>query len=215
MRRLSSPELTEATKETLLVQRGRIQSVTQGDVVLADIPSASSYWKYRIGFIFGLLLILSSLVYHVEVEHSLALGLMILMSGGVWKLTEQWQSWIRYLPQAVTSRLVLSRGLELFSELGVYRTMGRCGAIVVFSRAEKRVLVLGDEALDSAIGDHGWERLCGQIADCVDDDESIDEAACYAFDELEALLEELFPMDYGINTPIRELAEPSVEVEDA
>ena len=215
MKGLTSPELTEATKETLLVQRGRIQSVTQGDVVLADIPSACSYWKYRVGTILGLLITLSSVFFHTETEHSLALGFMILASGGIWKLSELWQGWIRFLPQAVTSRLVLSRGLELFSELGVYRTMGRCGALVVFSRAEKRVLVLGDEALDNAVGDQGWERLCGQIADYVDDDGSIDEAAQYAFDELEALLEELFPMDYGVHSPIRELAEPDVEVSDA
>ena len=42
--------------------------------------------------------------------------------------------------------------------------MGRCGALVLFARAERRVLVLGDEALDTAMGEQGWETL--QWNDC-------------------------------------------------
>ena len=104
----------------------------------------------------------------------------------------------------------LARGLELFAEYGVYRTMGRCGALVVFSRAERRVLVLGDEALDTAMGDQGWENLAGTTAEHIEANGAIDEAALYVFDELEALLGEVFPMEYG-QGQIRELAEPVVE----
>lgn len=202
--------LAQATKETLLVQRGRIQSVTQGDVVLVDLPACSSYWKYRVGFLLSLALIVSVIFSHLGLGHLASLGLMILGLGLFWELSERSFSWVRLLPESVTSRLVLARGLELFAEYGVYRTMGRCGALVLFARAEKRVLVLGDEALDTAMGDQGWENLSGTIAEYVDDDGSIDEAASYAFDELEALLEEVFPMESG-HSQIRELAEPLVE----
>ena len=202
--------LAQATKETLLVQRGRIQSVTQGDVVLVDLPTCSSYWKYRVGFLLSLALIVSVIFSHLGLGHLTSLGLMILGLGLFWELSERSFSWVRLLPESVTSRLVLARGLELFAEYGVYRTMGRCGALVLFARAEKRVLVLGDEALDTAMGDQGWENLSGTIAEYVDDDGSIDEAASYAFDELEALLEEVFPMESG-HSQIRELAEPLVE----
>ena len=67
--------LAESTKETLLVQRGRIQSVTQGDVVLVDLPSASTYWKYRVGFILGTLLMLSTLSFHLDLNRPSPWGL--------------------------------------------------------------------------------------------------------------------------------------------
>lgn len=202
--------LSQATKETLLVQRGRIQSVTQGDVVLVDLPACSSYWKYRVGLILGLGLSLSVLSHHLAWGHVATLGVSILVLGLMWELSERSFSWVRMLPESVTSRLVLSRGLELFAEYGVYRTMGRCGALVLFARAERRVLVLGDEALDTAMGDQGWETLSGTIAEYVGPDGCIDEAALYAFDELEALLEEIFPMEFA-PSQIRELSEPIVE----
>lgn len=202
--------LADSTKETLLVQRGRIQSVTQGDVVLVDLPSASTYWKYRIGFILATLLMLSTLSFHLDLSRPLALGIAVLTVGLIWEFSERSFSWVRFLPESVTSRLVLARGLELFAEYGVYRTMGRCGALVVFSRAERRVLVLGDEALDTAMGDQGWENLAGTTAEHIEANGAIDEAALYVFDELEALLEEVFPMEYG-QGQIRELAEPVVE----
>ena len=203
--------LAQATKETLLVQRGRIQSVTQGDVVLVDLPACSSYWKYRVGFLLTLALVLSVVSSHLSLGHVASLGLTILCLGFSWELSERSFNWVRFLPTSVTSRLVLARGLELFAEYGVYRTMGRCGALVLFARAEKRVLVLGDEALDTAMGDRGWENLAGTIAEYIGDDGAIDEAASYAFDELEALLEEVFPMEFG-HSQIRELTEPVVEV---
>ena len=207
----SSPvPLTQETKETLLVQRGRIQSVTQGDVVLVDLPACSSYWKYRVGFILTFALMLSVLSHHLLWGHIASLGFTILILGFVWELSERSFTWVRFLPQSVTSRLVLARGLELFAEYGVYRTMGRCGALVLFARAEKCVLVLGDEALDTAMGEQGWENLAGTIAEYIGSDGAIDEAACYAFDELEALLEEVFPMEFG-HSQIRELSEPMVE----
>lgn len=202
--------LAESTKETLLVQRGRIQSVTQGDVVLVDLPACSTYWKYRIGFILTTALLWSVASNHLEWGYASSLGTMILVVGLFWELSERSFSWVRLLPEAVTSRLVLARGLELFAEYGVYRTMGRCGALVLFARAERRVLVLGDEALDTAMGDQGWENLSGMIAEYVGEDGQIDEAALYAFDELEALLEEVFPMGLG-HPQIRELSEPLVE----
>ena len=202
--------LAESTKETLLVQRGRIQSVTQGDVVLVDLPACSTYWKYRIGFILTTALLWSVASNHLEWGYASSLGTMILVVGLFWELSERSFSWVRLLPEAVTSRLVLARGLELFAEYGVYRTMGRCGALVLFARAERRVLVLGDEALDTAMGDQGWENLSGTIAEYVGEDGQIDEAALYAFDELEALLEEVFPMVLG-HPQIRELSEPLVE----
>lgn len=202
--------LAESTKETLLVQRGRIQSVTQGDVVLVDLPACSTYWKYRIGFILTTALLWSVASNHLEWGYASSLGTMILVVGLFWELSERSFSWVRLLPEAVTSRLVLARGLELFAEYGVYRTMGRCGALVLFARAERRVLVLGDEALDTAMGDQGWENLSGMIAEYVGEDGQIDEAALYAFDELEALLEEVFPMVLG-HPQIRELSEPLVE----
>ena len=138
------------------------------------------------------------------------MGIAVLTVGLIWEFSERSFSWVRFLPESVTSRLVLARGLELFAEYGVYRTMGRCGALVVFSRAERRVLVLGDEALDTAMGDQGWENLAGTTAEHIETNGAIDEAALYVFDELEALLEEVFPMEYG-QGQIRELAEPVVE----
>ena len=184
--------------------------MTQGDVVLVDLPACSSYWKYRVGLILGLALSLSVISHHLGWGHVATLGVSILVLGLVWELSERSFGWVRMLPESVTSRLVLARGLELFAEYGVYRTMGRCGALVLFARAERRVLVLGDEALDTAMGDQGWETLSGTIAEHVGPDGAIDEAALYAFDELEALLEEIFPMEFA-PSQIRELSEPVVE----
>ena len=158
---------------------------------------------------FCTLLMLSTLSFHSRPQSTSRPGVAVLTVGLSGSSPEVLLLG-RFLPESVTSRLVLARGLVLFAEYGVYRTMGRCGALVVFSRAERRVLVLGDEALDTAMGDQGWENLAGTTAEHIEANGAIDAAALYVFDELEALLEEVFPMEYG-QGQIRELAEPVVE----
>lgn len=56
------------------------------------------------------------------------------------------------------------RALELFAECGVHGTRERNGVLVLVSELERRVVILGDTAIDAKIGRDGWQAHVQRIA---------------------------------------------------
>lgn len=62
------------------------------------------------------------------------------------------------VPDAREQAAVLHEAERLYAELGVHRTSGKTGVLIFLSEFERRVQLLGDEAVDAALGSQGWSR---------------------------------------------------------
>ncbi|MDJ0867743.1 MAG: TPM domain-containing protein [Myxococcota bacterium] len=64
------------------------------------------------------------------------------------------------LPEALVERRVAERARRCFAERGLTRTQGRTGILLFVALLERRLVVLGDEGIDSVLDpDETWEEV--------------------------------------------------------
>jgi putative membrane protein len=66
--------------------------------------------------------------------------------------------WERLLPGGLRSRAVRRFAAEQFVELGLHRTVGRTGVLIVVALAEHRVEVLVDDGVAEVVEPSAWQR---------------------------------------------------------
>lgn len=60
-------------------------------------------------------------------------------------------------------RAVVRRAHALFSSRRIYDTAQRTGVLILISELERQVVVLGDTAIDAALGAEGWQSIVDDI----------------------------------------------------
>jgi putative membrane protein len=152
--------LSEADAREVEAAIGRVEAQTAAEVVVAVLPQSREYWRGRV--LLGLAWALGSgsaylwlepwgepaLVLVVEV----VVGALAFALSGLGPLR-------RWLISATSAeRAVQARALQLFAERGLHGTRGRTALLVFVSELERRVVLLGDRALNEELGQSGWDE---------------------------------------------------------
>lgn len=91
-----------------------------------------------------------------------ALGLALLGAG--WICASRLPDFRRlFLSEARADRVVAAAALAAFERLGLARTQGRTGVLILVSLFERRAVVLGDAGIDEAMGPQRWTALTEEL----------------------------------------------------
>jgi putative membrane protein len=143
----------------------RVESESSAEVVVAVVARSADYWQGRVvlaatwALAAGLAFLL--LVPWAEPVLGLAVQLVI---GAAAFLLSGWPPVLRLLiPAKAAAAAAQARAFQLFAERGLDRTRRRTALLVFVSELEHRVVLLGDHAIDAALGQAGWEHYVEQL----------------------------------------------------
>ena len=95
----------------------------------------------------------------LSVEMAVALVVFALLG---WRPLERW-----LVSPHAAGAAVEERAFALFTQRGLYRTVGHTGVLILISELERRAVILGDEPIHSRLGQQGWqahiEHIVGSI----------------------------------------------------
>jgi putative membrane protein len=88
-----------------------------------------------------------------------------------------------FVPHRRREQAVVQNALRMFHLKGLDRTRDATGVLIYFSLAERRVRILGDRGIDTALTAEGWRRFADRL--------SVAERAGRAAVEVQAVVDEL------------------------
>jgi putative membrane protein len=157
--------LSSGDKERVQAAVKGIEGTTSGEVVVAVVPRSAAYDLWRCGA--ALLWAVATALLVFELSPALP-GRWLLVS--VVPLAAAWYLVLgaapllaRLVPAALEQRAVLAKAFELFAEHGVANTRDRTGVLILVSELERRVVILGDRAVNAAVGPDGWKAEVGKL----------------------------------------------------
>jgi len=142
-----------------------LERQTAAEVVVAVVPHSGRPWLARsvVAFAFGLAAALLYLARFTLHDPLWALFVELGAAAGAFALFG-WQPFERVLVAPhVAERAVMEHAFLLFARRGLYRTRGHTGVLVLLSELERRVVILGDEAIHARVGEDGWRTQVERI----------------------------------------------------
>jgi len=143
----------------------KIEKQTGSELVLVVVPQSDSYmlWHCLLAFLGSITC--TWLLYHWIYVWSFTwlLAMHCLFAVGIFYLLE-WDPLQRlYVLENAAQAAVHKKTLQLFSEIGVFNTIGRNGVMILLSELEQRVVILGDKAIHEKINIEGWKAYIERI----------------------------------------------------
>jgi putative membrane protein len=71
------------------------------------------------------------------------------------------------LPKGYAERKVEEQAFRLFAERGLHQTRDRTGMLILISKLEHRVTILGDAGIHEHVGDEGWDAHVAHIVQAI------------------------------------------------
>ena len=152
--------LSEAEAREVEAAVARVESQSAAEIVVAVLPQSTDYWQGRVllsvlwglgaGFIF--------LLFEPWLQPTLALLVEVLVGVTAFGLGG-WAPLQRRLVSAeAAGHAVQARAFQLFAERGLQATRGRTALLIFISELERSVVLLGDRALHTEVGQRGWDE---------------------------------------------------------
>jgi putative membrane protein len=154
----------QAAKARIEAAIAELETRTAAEVVVAVVPHSGRPWLLRAVVAFGLALMagvcfLEFGSYDPRWSPFVELAVAIVAFAGLG---------FRPLERLLVSPAVAKRDVEeeafaLFARHGVSRTRGRTGVLILLSELERRVVILGDQAIHERLGREGWQAHVERI----------------------------------------------------
>jgi putative membrane protein len=157
--------LTQEQLDQLAAQVAQVERSTAGELVTVVLHQSASYGGFRCTWagagaflLTGLGHLLWPALGTAEMLGAQALGALLLYwLFGVPAL-------LRFItPPAVQQAAVTARVKQLFVERGLTETRERSGVLIVLSRLERRVELLGDRGIHEHLGAAAWQTLVERL----------------------------------------------------
>jgi putative membrane protein len=161
--------LSSDEKQRIEAAIGALERRTAAEVVVAVVPHSGRPWLARATAAFGLGLAGAAAylewfrvpepLWALVVEVGVVLASFALLG---------WQPLERLLvTPRVAARDVMERAFAIFTQRGLSRTKGHTGVLILLSELERRVVILGDEAIHARVGEQGWQAYIDRIVDAI------------------------------------------------
>ena len=148
----------QADKGRIETAIAELETRTAAEVVVAVVPHSGRPWLLRAVVSFGVALMAGVIFLELGtrdprwspfVELGVALVAFAVLG---WRPLER-----LLVAPAVAKRDVEEEAFALFARHGVSRTRGRTGVLILLSELERRVVILGDQAIHERLGGEGWQ----------------------------------------------------------
>lgn len=152
--------LSEADAREVEAAVARVESETAAEVVVAVVPQSHDYWQGRVLLALGWSLAAGWAFLYFEPWHEPAWVLAIQLVVGALAFALSGSPALRRLlvSEAAADRAARARAFQLFAERGLYATSGRTALLIFVSELEHRVVLLGDHAIHTELGQRGWDE---------------------------------------------------------
>jgi putative membrane protein len=157
--------LSEADAREVEAAVARVESQSAAEVVVAVLPQSRDYWQGRVVLAVTWALAAGFAFLHFSPWSAPALALLLelLVGAAVFALSRFDLLQRRLVSPVVAQQAVQARAVQLFAERGLHGTRGRTGLLIFVSELERRVVVLGDRALDARVGQRGWDEHVARL----------------------------------------------------
>jgi putative membrane protein len=151
--------LSEADAREVEAAVAQVETQTAAEVVVAVLPQSQDYWQGRVLLSAGWALAAGLAFLHFQPWRApvWALALELGVGAGVFLLSGLPALQRRLIGRELAQRAVQARAFQLFAERGLRDTRGRTALLIFVSELERRVVLLGDRALDSRLGQQAWD----------------------------------------------------------
>jgi putative membrane protein len=157
--------LSDADAAAVEAAVARVESRSAAEVVVAVVPRSHDYWQGRVllAVAWGLAAGLAFLLLEPWQEPALSLPIQV-AAGALAFVIAGLRPVLRLLvPRRLAEQAVQARAFQLFAERGLHGTRARTAVLVFVSELEHRVVLLGDQSIDQALGQVGWQRYVEQL----------------------------------------------------
>lgn len=173
----------------------RVEQRTAAEIVVAVIPRAAAYGRWR-AFAAGAWAIAAAVLLYEFVPaldplwvilSEFPFGLLAYTLLG-WAPLERW-----LVPREDAERAVDQAARRIFVERGVHRTRDASGVLLLLSELERRVVLLGDTGVNERVGEDGWREHVRHIIDRIHEGRAAD-GVLEVLAELEQMLAGRLPV---------------------
>ncbi len=146
-----------------------LEKTSATELVVAVLPRSGDYRLSRalVAACWALAAGLAVVTLWPHWEAPLALLVQIPIGAGAYLLFGVATLWRLLISPDHAAVEVERRAFALFSEHGLHNTRDRTGMLILVSELERRVVILGDQAIHQKIGDSGWQAHVDRIVDAI------------------------------------------------
>lgn len=176
--------LSASDRETIAAVIAEVEARTAGEIVVTTVGQSDSHARLRAplaAVTASFLVAVGALLFGWTV--SVAIVGQLVLSAGLYVLFGL-PAMVRMLvADATLVERAEARAYQLFSELGVHRTVEGSGILIMISEAEHRVVILADYGINARVDDHEWTKHVDAIVGGIREGR----AASVVVDEVRAL----------------------------
>jgi len=179
--------LSEEEKRTIAEEIRKAETTTSGEIVFAVSDSSGRYRSAALQTALAGMVAATTLYLLLPTPHTIGMVLWIeIVSFAVFHVLAPGMPWRRlFISRAEMDERVQEAAFRQFYSSGLYKTRESNGILIYLSLFERRVVVLGDEAIHRHMGDARWgsvrdkiiagirsgkacEGICAAIRDCAE-----------------------------------------------
>jgi putative membrane protein len=186
--------LDDADRARIEAAIGALEKRTQAEVVVAVLGRSTHAWLERavVASAAALVAGLAFLEALPHVDGRLALFVELGVGFAAFALFGLTPLERLLVSRARAGREVEERAFALFARRGLYRTRSHTGVLLLVSERERRVVILGDQAIDARLGQAGWQSHIDQLVLAIRQGEAA-RGILELLDQLGGVLAELSP----------------------
>jgi putative membrane protein len=138
----------------------RAETQSAAELVVAVVPRSHDYWQARVvlAVAWGLAAGLAFLLFAPLHEPLLAIPIQLLLGLAAYAVSGSRPLFRLLISDRAAQRAAQARAFQLFAERGLHNTRARTALLIFVSELEHRVVLLGDQTIDAALGQGGWDR---------------------------------------------------------
>jgi putative membrane protein len=150
--------LSDADALAIEAAVARAESKSAAELVVAVVPRSDDYWQGRVALAVAWALAagLAFLLFAPWHEPMLAILIQLLVGLAAFAISGSRPLLRLLIPARAAQQAAQARAYQLFAERGLHRTRARTALLIFISELEHRVVLLGDQTLDAALGQDGW-----------------------------------------------------------
>ncbi len=186
--------LTREDKKEVEAAIGRAEQRSAGEVVVAVLPRCARYGEERLmvaaGWGVGFCLLGHHMAASVPCYLWIAAQLpMTLLLYSVLRMPFLLRLLVR---RRRMETAVQARAYQVFAQRGVHKTRQRTGLLILIAETEHQVVILGDQGIDTTVGQGGWSKHVEAIVNGIREG-ALAHALVRVIDDLGALIAKHHP----------------------
>lgn len=194
---MATPRFSASDLERVKAAVAKAESATSGEIVPVILHTSQDYsWlpavtAIRTGMITFLFVeVVGHFTWPLSWGNTFAIvGLVMSVAAGL--------SYIPHIARFMLGRTRLRTGVHdrarvLFMREGVTETIDRTGVLVLISRFERQITILGDRGIHSKVKQEFWDSLCQGFVEAVGEKQEVD-GLCRLIEKVGAELKRHFP----------------------